>query len=298
MLLVLFVVISITFFMVHAIPGDPFRAMVEDLPSETRALYMSRYGYDQPLLTQYFRFLRQLFTGDLGSSIRFPGRSVTDIIATFSPASASIGGLALLIGFSVGVLLGVVAALNRNRWPDRVIMVMAVAGTVIPTFVTASLLMYAFAVKWPIFPSHGWGGAQYMVLPVACMCFGPVASYARYMRSSVLDVTNQDYILTAEAKGASTFQIVTRHVLRNSILPCLTMLCVSVGGIFSGSFIVENIFSIPGLGRYFITSINDRDYTMVLGLNLVFTGIYVLSILATDILLCIVDPRIRLAGDA
>ncbi len=284
--------------MVHAIPGDPFRGMLEDMTSETRALYMSRYGYDQPLAVQYVRFLRQLVTGDLGSSLRFPGRSVTDIIKTFSPASAAIGGLALAIGFTVGIILGIIAALNRNRWPDRVIMIMAVAGTVIPTFVIASLLMYFFAVKWPIFPSHGWGGAKYMVLPVICMCFGPIASYARYMRSSVLDVTNQDYILTAEAKGASTFQIVTRHVLRNSILPCLTMLCVSVGSIFSGSFIVESIFSIPGLGRYFITSINDRDYTMVLGLNLVFTGVYAISILVTDILLCVVDPRIRLAGDA
>lgn len=298
MVFVLFVVVTITFFMVYSIPGNPIQAMAEDLPESTRLLYMSKYGFDQPVYVQYFKFMRQLFSGDLGSSLRYPGRRVVDIISTFAPASGSIGGVSLVIGFTVGILLGIVAALNRNRWPDRVIMIVAVLGTTIPTFVTASLLLYFFTVTWPIFPSVGWGGIKYMVLPVACMTVGPVASYARYMRSSVLDVSNQDYILTAEAKGAGTLRIVTKHMFRNSFLPCLTMLCVSVGNIFSGSFIIESIFSIPGLAKYFISSINDRDYSVVLGLNLVFTGVYVASILVTDILLCVADPRIRLAGDS
>lgn len=297
MLLVLFAVVTITFFLVHMIPGDPITSMVQDLPEETRAVYLSKYGFDQPVTVQYVKFMKQLLTGDLGSSLRYPGRRVIDIVGNYAPISGVIGGLALLIGFTIGIVLGIVAALNRNRWSDRVIMVVALLGTTIPTFVMAAVLQYTLTVTFPIFPTTGWGTAKHLVLPVACMCLGPIASYARYMRSSVLDVTNQDYILTAEAKGVTQLKVVTRHIFRNSILPCITMICTSIAGIFSGSFIIESIFAIPGLGKYFISAINDRDYSVVLGLNIIFTGIYILSMLLCDILLALIDPRIRLAGD-
>lgn len=295
MILVLWIVTTITFFLVHSIPGDPVSAMVQDLPEETRELYLEQYGFDQPKIVQYIRFMKQLLQGDLGSSLRYPGRKVAEIASSFAPVSAQIGGIALAIGFTVGTILGIIAALNRNRFSDRVIMILALLGTTIPTFVTASLLQYVFTVVCPIFPTTGWGGAEHMVLPVACMCVGPLATYARYMRSSVLDTTSQDYVLTAEAKGARTPRIVMLHIFRNSFLPCLTVLCTSVASIFSGSFIVEKIFAIPGLGTYFISAINDRDYSMILGLNIIFTGIYILSVLVTDILLGVLDPRIRLA---
>ena len=180
---------------------------------------------------------------------------------------------------------------------DRLVMVLALLGTTIPTFVFAAVLQYVFTVSIPLFPTTGWGTWGHLVLPVACMCVGPLASYARYMRSSVLDITNQDFILTAEAKGVSSFRIVSRHIFRNSFLPCITMICTSIAGIFSGSFIIESIFAIPGLGKYFISAINDRDYSVVLGLNIIFTGIYILSILVCDILLAIIDPRIRIAEE-
>jgi oligopeptide transport system permease protein len=295
MVLVMLIVTTLTFFLVHSIPGDPFSAMIQDLPEETRVLYMEKYGFDQPLIVQYVRFMKQLFSGDLGSSLRYPGRTVAEIAASFAPVSAQVGGIALAIGFVVGTILGIIAALNRNRFSDRTIMVLALLGTTIPTFVTASFLQYVFSVVWPIFPTTGWGTAKHMVLPVICLCVGPIATYARYMRSSVLDTTSQDYILTAEAKGAKTPRIVLLHIFRNSFLPCLTVLCTSVASIFSGSFIVESIFALPGLGTYFISAINDRDYSMILGLNIIFTGIYILSVLVTDILLGILDPRIRLA---
>ena len=176
-------------------------------------------------------------------------------------------------------------------------MVLALLGTTIPTFVFAAVLQYVFTVTVPLFPTTGWGTWGHLVLPVACMCVGPLASYARYMRSSVLDITNQDFILTAEAKGVSSFRIVSRHIFRNSFLPCITMICTSIAGIFSGSFIIESIFAIPGLGKYFISAINDRDYSVVLGLNIIFTGTYILSILVCDILLAIIDPRIRIAEE-
>ena len=296
MALTLFIVLSITFFLVHSIPGDPFSSMVQDLPEETRDLYLEKYGFDQPLLVQYGKYLIQLFQGDLGSSLRYPGRKVVDIVSQYSPVSATIGGTALVIGVLLGLTLGILAALNRDRWPDRVIMLVALLGTTIPTFVVAAVLQYALTVTWPIFETTGYGTWRHMVLPVTCMCVGPLASYARYMRSSVLDTTNQDYILAAEAKGVSQFRIVTRHILRNAILPCITMICISVAGIFSGSFIIESIFAIPGLGKYFISAINDRDYSVILGLNAVFTGLYIMSMLASDILLMLVDPRLRLSN--
>lgn len=293
MALVMLVVTTITFFLLHAIPGDPITAMVQDLPEETRQNYLAAYGFDQPVGKQYLLYLRQLLTGDLGQSLRYPGRKVADIVANYSPVSALVGGIALLIGAALGLVCGILAALNRDRWPDRVVMVVALLGTTIPTFVIASLLQYALTVTWPVFPTTGYKGARYLVLPVICMCVGPLATYARYMRSSMLDVVNADYILTAEAKGLSEGRIVMKHMLRNALLPCVTMICVSVAGIFSGSFIVESIFALPGLGRYFISAISDRDYFVVLGLNVVLTGIYVCSILLSDILLMLLDPRIR-----
>lgn len=296
MALVMWIVTSITFFLLHAIPGDPITAMVQDLPEETRQAYLAAYGFDQPVGKQYLMYLRQLFSGDLGQSLRYPGRKVAAIVANYSPVSALVGGIALAIGVLLGLGCGVLAALKRDRWPDRAVMLLALLGTTIPTFVIASVLQYALTVTWPVFPTTGYNGARYLVLPVICMCVGPLATYARYMRSSMLDVVNQDYILTAEAKGLSERRIITHHMLRNALLPCVTMICVSVAGIFSGSFIVESIFSLPGLGRYFISAISDRDYFVVLGLNVVLTGIYVCSILVSDILLMLLDPRIRTVG--
>ena len=293
MVLVMLIVTTLTFFLVHSIPGDPFSAMIQDLPEETRVLYMEKYGFDQPLIVQYVRFMKQLFSGDLGSSLRYPGRTVAEIAASFAPVSAQVGGIALAIGFVVGTILGIIAALNRNRFSDRVIMVLALLGTTIPTFVTASFLQYVFSVVWPIFPTTGWGTAKHMVLPVICLCVGPIATYARYMRSSVLDTTSQDYILTAEAKGAKTPRIVLLHIFRNSFLPCLTVLCTSVASIFSGSFIVESIFALPGLGKYVVDSVNYKDFPAVQGVVLFIALNCVIINLLTDIIYCFVDPRIK-----
>lgn len=297
LLLVLLVVVSITFVLVHSIPGDPMSAMVQDLPEESKANYMAKYGIDQPFYVQYVRFMGELFRGNLGDSLRYPGRRVLDIAKNYAPISFSVGIIALLIGVSIGIILGVVAALHRNQPLDRGVIFVALVGTTIPTFVIAAVLQYLFTVTWRIFPTVGWGTPKHYVLPVICMCVGPIANYARYMRSSVLETTSQDFILTAEAKGLSTFRIVTKHILRNSLLPCITMFCTSVASIFSGSFIVESIFAIPGLGTYFISAINDRDYSVVLGLNVIYTSLYVAAILISDILLSIADPRIRLDGN-
>lgn len=297
MAMVLFIVVSITFFMIHNVPGDPLTSSVMNLPDQVKANYYARYGLDKPLFEQYLRFWKLLFTeGSLGESIKYPGRLVEEFILKYSGISARLGLISVAIGFSVGIVFGIVAAIFKNKWPDYAVMLTAIAGITIPVFVLAAVFQYFFTVKLQWFPTTGWGTVRHMVLPIACMCLSPIATYARYMRSSVLDVLGQDYILTAESKGVSSFNVVRRHVLRNSVLPAITLLGPSVASVFTGSFVIESMFAIPGLGTYFIRAINERDFTMVLGMNLFYCLLYIASLLLVDILYVVIDPRIRLAA--
>lgn len=296
MFFVLLIVTTITFFLMHNIPGDPLTALVQKLPEQTKANYYAKYGLDKPVWEQFLLFLKGIFTeGTLGESIRYPGRMVKDMIAKYSVSSGQIGLTAVGVGFLLGIMMGVVSALQRNKLPDKIISVIAIIGVSLPTFVVASVLQYIFTVKIPILPTMGWGEPKHMVLPIVCMALSPLATYTRYMRSSVLDVVNQDYITMAEAKGMSFGMIVRRHILRNSILPSLTILGPNIADVFTGSFIIESIFSIPGLGSYYITAVTDRDFPMIIGSTMFYTGIYILSLLIVDILYVIIDPRIRLS---
>ena len=296
MFVVLFIVTTVTFFLMHCIPGDPITALVQKLPEQTKINYYAKYGLDKPVIEQYFLFLKGIFTeGTLGESIRYPGRMVTDMIGKYAGNSGEIGLIAVAIGFIVGIIMGTICALKRNKLPDKILSVIAILGISVPVFLVGSVLQYLLTVVFPIFPTLGWGTPAHKVLPILCMALSPLATYTRYMRSSVLDVINQDYITMAEAKGLSFGQVVRRHVLRNSILPSLTILGPNVAGVFSGSFVIETIFSIPGLGYYYITAVNDRDFPMIVGCAMFYTGIYILSLLVVDILYVIVDPRIRLS---
>lgn len=296
MFVVLFIVTTVTFFLMHCIPGDPITALVQKLPEQTKINYYAKYGLDKPVIEQYFLFLKGIFTeGTLGESIRYPGRMVTDMIGKYAGNSGEIGLVAVAIGFVVGIIMGTICALKRNKLPDKILSVIAILGISVPVFLVGSVLQYLLTVVFPIFPTLGWGTPAHKVLPILCMSLSPLATYTRYMRSSVLDVINQDYITMAEAKGLSFGQVVRRHVLRNSILPSLTILGPNVAGVFSGSFVIETIFSIPGLGYYYITAVNDRDFPMIVGCAMFYTGIYILSLLVVDILYVIVDPRIRLS---
>lgn len=294
MLLVLWIVTTATFFLMHAIPGDPLSFMAKNLPEQTQKNYYAKYGLDQPVYVQYMKFIKAaVLNGDLGESLRYPGRSVTESIKKYSVVSGKLGVQALGLGFSIGIILGIIAALYRNKWPDYLVMFIAILGITVPVFVTAAVLQYVFTVELEWFPTTGWGSFKYTVLPIITLCFGSIATYARYMRSSVLEVISQDYILTAEAKGVSPFNVIRRHVVRNAILPSITMLGPQLAGIFTGSFVIESIFGIPGLGFYFISSINDRDFSMILGNTVFYTVIFVVSLLLVDILYCLIDPRIR-----
>ena len=241
MILTLFIITSATFFLMHSIPGDPLAYMAKNLPEQTRENYYAKYGLDKPKTEQYGIFLKNLLTkGELGESLRYPGRSVTDTIMTNSKVSAVPGGLALLIGLVIGVLLGIIAALNRNKWPDYLVMFIAIIGITVPVFVLAAVLQYVFTVKFQVLPTTGWGKPENIILPVAVMCLGTIATYARYVKSNMLDVLGQDYILTAEAKGVDRFHVIKDHVLRNAFLPCLTILGGQISGIFTGALLWRN----------------------------------------------------------
>jgi len=294
MFLTLFIITSATFFLMHSIPGDPLAYMAKNLPEQTKENYYAKYGLDKSKGEQYLIFMKNLVTiGDLGESLRYPGRSVSKTISENSRVSAVPGGLALLFGLVIGISLGIVAALNKNRWPDYLVMFLAIIGITIPVFVMAALLQYLFTVKFQLLPTTGWGEPKHLVLPVIVMCFGTIATYARYVKSEMLDVMGQDYVLTAEAKGVNRFHVIKDHVMRNSFLPCLTILGGQIAGIFTGAFITEKIFGIPGLGFYYISSINDRDFTMIIGTTIFAAAIFVISQLVIDIAYCILDPRIR-----
>lgn len=297
MLLTLFVVITLTFFLVHAIPGDPLASMARALPQQTREAYYARYGLDKPVFDQYLIYMKNLLRLDLGSSLKFAGRSVGQTIASTAPISGLVGGIALIIGTLTGVLLGILAALNKGKWPDQVIRVVSILGTTIPVFVLISLFQLFFAVKLGWLPSSGWGKPIHLVMPVMVMCIGTIATYSRYVRTSMLETLEQDYVLTARAKGLSERKIITRHVLRNSLMPAVTIFVSSVVGIFTGAFITERMFSIPGIGFYYIDSINQRDYTMVMGTTVFYAVLFIVMQMVLDIIYTLIDPRIRVSGD-
>lgn len=294
MVVTMFVITSATFFLMHSIPGDPLSYMARNLPEQTRENYYAKYGLDKPVWDQYVIFMKNLVTkGELGESLRYPGRMVTDTVLTNSQVSVVPGGVALAMGLVIGVVLGIIAATHRNKWPDYIVMFIAIVGITVPVFVLASLLQYAFAVQMQILPTSGWGEPKHIILPAIVMSFGTIATYARYVKSNMLDVMGQDYILTAEAKGVSKLNVIKNHVLRNAFLPCITLLGGQISGIFTGSFVVERIFGIPGLGFYYISSINDRDYTMIIGTTVFAAGLFIIAQLIIDIAYGLLDPRIR-----
>lgn len=292
----LFVVSTIAFFAVRMIPGNPIEAMTEKLPDEIRQQVFEQYGFDKPIMEQYKLFFKELFTeGDLGESLKYRGRKVTDTIASYAPVSGLLGAEAIAIGVISGIILGIVAALNRGKWLDYLVMFIAVVGIAVPNFVLASCFQYFLTIRFHLFPTTGWEGFSYTVLPALALSFNATAKYARYMRANCLDVLNQDYIITAKSKGMSKFRLIRKHVLKNSILPIITLLGPQIALMFGGAFVIERIFAIPGLGSYFVSSVTDRDYTMVMGQTIFIAALYILSVLIVDILYGFIDPRIRIS---
>ena len=294
----LLAVVTLTFFLMRSIPGDPLAGMARALPEETKAAFMAKYGLDKPLFEQYVIYMKGLLTQfDLGESLRYAGRPVLKTITETSPVSGSFGIPALIIGTLTGIILGIIAALKKNKWPDYLVMFVAILGTTLPVFVLISISQWIFGVKLEgLLPPSGWGTPKHMILPIAVSAFGSVATYARYVKASMLDTLDQDYVLTAKAKGLSQFQIITRHVLRNSLMPAITIFAGSVVGVFTGAFVTERMFAIPGIGFYYISSINNYDYTMILGTTVFYAVLFVVMQLILDIVYTLIDPRIRVGG--
>lgn len=292
MLISLWVIITLSFILMYAVPGSPFLS-AKISPTVLKQLER-KYGLDRPKWDQYLTLLGNLGRLDMGVSIRERGRSVNDIITQTFPVSAVLGVEALTVAVSAGLTLGIVAALNRTHWPDYVAIVVAIIGVSVPNFVLGSLLQLFLGAKLKILPIARWEGPKYHVLPALMLSFGVMAVMARMMRSSMLEVVGQDYIRTAKAKGLSPVQITWRHGIRNAILPVVTILGPTIANITTGTFVAERMFGIPGLGRYFVESIYNRDYPVIMGTTVFYSAILLFMTFLVDIAYGFIDPRIRL----
>ena len=293
-LVTLWAILTITFFMLHAVPGGPFSVVSEDFSPEAAEVLRTRYGLDRPVVVQYFRYLGGVLRFDFGPSFVYRGRTVNDLIGRAWPISAQLGGMAILFASAVGLALGVIAALNHNRWPDKVCLVLAILGITIPNFVIATTMIYLFAVTIDLFPAVGWRGPQFYVLPVLALSGGMIAFISRITRSSMLDVIRRDFIRTARSKGLSEGRIRCVHALKNALIPVLTYAGPMIATVLMGSFVIETIFAVPGIGSEMVLAISNRDYTVVLGLTVLYAFILVSINMIVDISYAVIDPRIRL----
>lgn len=286
-------VATITFFLMNMVPGGPFLSEKAISPQATAALE-AKYGLDKPLYQQYFTYITDALHGDFGDSLKQRGRTVTSIILMKFPVSARLGGISVLVSLLIGVPLGCIAALKRGKFLDSLISVVATCGIAVPSFVICTVLLYTLGVKLALFPTIGLSTAKHYVMPVIALAFYPTAYITRLMRSSMLDVLGQDYMRTARAKGLAGFVVLFKHALRNALLPVITYVGPMLAYTITGSFVVEKIFTIPGLGGEFIGAINGRDYTLIMGTTIFLATLIVVMNVIVDIVYKIVDPRIKL----
>lgn len=291
----LFVLATVTFFLMKAIPGDPFLSE-KAVPPEIKANLMAYYGLDKPLYAQYLDYIKHVASFDLGMSMKWQSRSVNQIIEGSFGYSFRLGMCAIVFAVTIGVLLGTLAALRHRKLLDNIAMVVAVIGVAVPSFVMATFLQYVFGVKLPLFNVVGLNEPLDYILPSLALAFMPIAFIARLTRSSMLEVLHSDFIKTAKAKGLSGSAITIKHALRNAILPVVTYLGPLATGAITGSIVIEKIFGIPGLGKFFVESIENRDYSLIMGLTLFYGTLLMSARFFTDVAYGLVDPRIKLTG--
>lgn len=292
-LLSVFIVATLTFFLMNLVPGGPFVAEKSISKAAQEAL-AAKFGLDKPLMQRYTTYMTDLLHGDLGLSLKQRGRTVSDIIFSKFPVSAKLAGIAVLCALCLGIPLGCISAYKRGKFLDNIIIVLGTCGIAVPSFITSVLLLYGFGVKLNVLPTIGLNDAKSYIMPVTALAIYPTAYITRLMRSSLLDVMGQDYIRTSKAKGVSGFSTLFKHALRNAILPVITYVGPMTAYLMTGSFVVEKIFTIPGLGREFVSCITNRDYTMVMGTTIVLASLVIAANVLVDILYKIIDPRIRL----
>lgn len=305
-LVTLWLVVTITFFLLHLLPGDPFQSE-KAIPPKIKENLMAKYHLDKPLGEQYVQYLKSVSKGDLGESMKVRGRTVNDVIKKSFPISADLGARSIIFALVVGIPLGIVAALKRGKYQDKIAMIIAVIGISVPSFVLAGLMQKYFVdvhngflidkLGLPDFLRirlSGWDSPEKKILPVVALGLYTVALIARLLRDKMIEVMGQDYIRLAIAKGVKPRDIVVKHALRNAILPIVTIMGPTIAAVLTGSFVIEKVFTIPGLGKYYIQSINDRDYTMVLGVTVFYAAFLILMMIVMDIVYALVDPKIKL----
>ncbi len=294
MFITLFFIITATWFLSKLLPGTPFAD--NKLTPQTRQALFEKYGLDEPLYVQYAKYMLNVLQGDLGNSFYFESRPVTQMILERAPVSAFVGIQAVIFGLVIGMVLGIVSALRHNSWWDTLAVVIAVLGVSVPTFVLGPILQYVFGVKLGWFPIAFFESWQHSVLPSLALSVFVISTVARFVRSEMLEVLGQDYITLAKAKGLTGLAVIIRHVMRNALIPLVTVLAPLTIYLITGSLVVEQIFAVPGIGEQFVTSVFVSDYSMILGTTIFFSVMFIAALLIQDILYGIIDPRIRVSG--
>ena len=290
--IMIFLLVTVSFFMVKLIPGSPFTS--EKMQAGNKEAIYAYYGLDRPVYEQYLTYMQNLLHGDLGVSYKLRGIQVNDIIASSFPFSLDLGIRAIFFALTMGLLLGIIAAYRRGKAMDTITMIIAIIGTSVPSFIVGFFVQYIFAVKLGWFPVAQYETVWHTILPTFALGLGMLASISKYTRSSMLDVLSSDFVKTADAKGLSRVRIVLVHQLRNALLPIVTLLGPMVASTITGTFVVENVFAIPGLGRQYVTSVQNLDYTLITGLTIFFAVVLVAMNLIVDIVYAFIDPRISL----
>ncbi len=293
-LVTIFVLVTVVFFLARLMPGGPFND--PKLSETARENLSAYYGFDKPLLEQYITYLKNILSFDFGFSTKYPSRTVNDLLAGSFPYSVDLGVRALCFAISFGLVFGIISALNRGNKIDLFFVIIAVIGTSVPDFIMGAILQYFFAIEWGLLPIAEYKGFAYTILPSVGLGFYTMASVSRIMRASMLEVVQQDYIKTARSKGISRFRVTWKHQIRNAIMPVITILGPTVAAVLTGTFVIESLFAIPGMGKYYVESVQNNDYSLILGMTVFYGTFLVLCNMVVDILYGIVDPRIRIAG--
>ena len=290
----LFALATITFFLMHAISGSPFAGDTSKLSSDIREKLTDQYRLEEPLHVQYIQYLKNALRGDFGTSLNRKGREVADIIRTGLPSTASLGMVAFCIAIGVGVLLGTIAAFSRQRWVSSTVAFIATLGVSIPSFLMALLMMLLFGVVLRWLPVVGLSSWRHYIMPGIALAAAPIAMIARLTRSSLTQVMKQDYMVMARSKGTTRLKVIIRHALKNALIPVVAYAGPLLATLLTGSFVIETLFSVPGIGAEFVTSVSNRDYTMIMALTIFYGTFIILCNIVTDLITALLDPRIRL----
>jgi oligopeptide transport system permease protein len=291
-ILTIFLIATVTFFMMHSIPGGPF-TRERPVPDEIMRVLNEKYNLDAPLYEQYLDYMWGLITFDLGPSFSKIGTSVNDLIISGFPSTAKIGALAVLLIVMAGIPVGIISALKQDRPIDYTVMFLATLGVTIPSFVVATVIIFFFAGKLGWIPTFGLSSWRGYIGPVIALSGYSLSFVARLTRSSMLEVLRQDYVRTARANGLREVSVIAKHAVKNAIIPVITYMGPTIAAIMTGSFVIERIFAIPGIGRYFVESVSNRDYTTIIGITVLYASFYVIMVLLVDVAYALVDPRIR-----